>query len=232
MQVINTKDLKRNLTINVIIYGAPGIGKTTFCATAPKPLIIDLEGGSLSIADRNVDLVQVTNINDVQESVNFALKNGYKTIVFDSLTRYAEVLMDDILAKNNKITAQIQHWGELVTRIKKMMWVLQAQNINTIFTCLEKETDEGDQLIKRPSLNGQLVQAIPAIVDVTGYLYATQTSERLLSINPTDKWYAKHRTILANKIDEDLIPDFRILSERIFGIEQDVVEQNILEKVA
>ncbi|MCP4049889.1 MAG: ATP-binding protein [bacterium] len=216
VKIINSSQIKTKKNLNVIIYGAPGVGKTSFCASAPKPLIIDLEGGTLSIMDRNVDIVEAKTVFNVKEAIDYAVSNNYKTIVFDSLTRFSELLIESITSADKKTKPQVQHWGDLVSKIKKMIWELQGKDINTIFTCLEKESNNDDSLIKRPSLTGQLAQAIPAIVDVTGYLYVTQTGERLLSINPTDKWYAKHRTTLPNRIVEDIEPDFKVLSQRIF----------------
>lgn len=217
IEIINGKDLKHNKLLNVIVYGAPGAGKTTFCATSPKPLIIDVEGGTVSIMGTDIDIVKANTDEDVKEAVTYAIKNGYKTICIDSLTRYLEILMDSILAKEIKTKPQIQHWGELVNQIKKKIWYLQNCGLNSIFVCLEKEIEEDGQLVKRPNLNGQLVQAIPAIVDVVGYLKINTNKERVLAVNPTDRYYAKHRAPKENRIEEDIDPDFKILANKIYG---------------
>jgi phage nucleotide-binding protein len=217
IKVIKASDLKINGNLNVLVYGPPGIGKTTFAATAPKPLIIDVEGGTMSIMDREVDIVKAVTSYDVNDAIQHAISNKYETIVFDSLTRYSEILMDSILSEARVAKPQIQHWGELITRIKKAIWKLQTYDINTIFICLEKEFEEDKHVIKRPMLNGNLSQSIPAIMDVCAYLYVNDLGERVMSVNGNARFYAKHRTPRQNSIKEDIAPDFMYLKERIFN---------------
>lgn len=224
MKIINGKDLIKNQVLNVMIYGAPGVGKTTFCATCPKPLIIDVEGGTISVSGKDVDIVQCDTVSDVRQAVNYAIENGYQTICIDSLTRYSEILMKDILAEEGKVKPQIQHWGTLVDSLKNSIWALQRNNINTVLICLEKEVSEEDVLVKRPNLNGQLIQAVPAILDVVGYLKINQNGERELCVNPTEKYYAKHRAPENRSIKENISPNFEILFSRIYGNEENVVE--------
>jgi len=215
VKIVKASDLKDSATLNMLIYGAPGVGKTTFAASAPKPLIINLEGGEKSIMDRDVDLAQASTVDDVKEALEAGVSNGYKTIVFDSLTRYSEILMEHIIHQERRDKPQIQDWGTLVSRIKKMVWHLQGRNIHTIFICHEKESQDQDRFILRPKLNGDLMQSVPGIVDVVGYLHINEMGERKISVNPTNKWYAKHRTPTSNKIIEDLEPDFNVIYDRI-----------------
>lgn len=217
--IIKAKDLKMVGVLNMLVYGQPGAGKTTFAATAPKPLIIDIEGGCISIMDTEADIIQAKTIDDIRESINLAVEKGYKTVVIDSLTRYSDVLMAEILENDDKSNGQpkIANWGELIQRIKKMTWFLQDKNINVIFTAHEKEATEEDSTIKRPNLPGQLASVIPGIVDATGYLAINNNGERELNLIPTSKYYAKVRTTVSNRITGPVAPDFTLMLEKIFG---------------
>lgn len=208
-------------SLNMLIYGAPGIGKTTFLGSAPKPFIIYFEGGIFPLNNENVDMIRASTYQDFIDGVKYAIDNKYKTLCIDSLTRYSDILMEEILKKENKEKPQIQNWGELLDRIKKMCWHLQKLEINTIFTCHESESDDEGITTKRPQLNGKLVQVVPGIMDVVGYMYVTPKKERLLSVNPTVRWYAKHRAPLENKIMEDLKPDFKLLLDKILGTKEE-----------
>lgn len=223
-QLIKANEVKEKSTLNVLLYGAPGVGKTTFAATTPKPMILNLEHGEKSIMDKDIDLANCETVNDIRDAVSHAINNGYKTLVFDSLTRYCEMLMDEIVKEDSKKKPQIQHWGELNNRIKKMIWSLHKKDINTVLIAHVKEFEEEGFLVKRPALNGGLMQAISGIVDVVGYLYVTEKGDRFLSINPTSTSYAKHRTIKSNRIKEDLQPDFSVLENRIFCRENKKIE--------
>lgn len=206
-------------TLNMLVYGAPGVGKTTFCSTAPKPLIVDLESSSLSIADTDTPIAEAQNIEDVKEAIEIAISEGYKTICIDSMSRYADLLMEQILREDKKIKPQLQHWGEVISRIKKMIWVLQRQDINTIFVCHEKDIDKNGSLQKVPNLSSSLISDIPAILDIVGYLYVDGfDGKRLLGINPTAEYKAKQRVPMSARIVEDIAPNFEALRQRIYGV--------------
>ena len=215
-KILKANELKKQLTINMLVYGPPGVGKTTFASTAPKPLIIDLENGSLSLIGKDVDIAQVDSLSDAKEAIKYALNNGYKTVVIDSITRYAELQLEEILRENRRDTARIQDWGEVVKRIKKLIWTLQSKNVNTIFIALETEEKDEDSLVKRPAVPGQLKVAIPAIVDIVGYLRVIKDGRRVLSVTPTAKWYAKDRS---GKLPDEVTPDFSYILKVIRGEE-------------
>ena len=44
--------------IKALVYGASGVGKTTFGATAPNPIFLSAEGGLLSVADKQFDYAE------------------------------------------------------------------------------------------------------------------------------------------------------------------------------
>src|SRR5690349_4192777 len=82
--------------INALIYGSPGVGKTTLAASAAghpdlsPVLAINFEGGLLSITSRgDIDAVDIKTMADVDE-VFWSLRNknngfeNYKTVFLDS----------------------------------------------------------------------------------------------------------------------------------------------------
>jgi anion-transporting ArsA/GET3 family ATPase len=46
MKVFNSLDPAEKPSILMVVYGEGGVGKTTFAATAPRPIIADCENGS------------------------------------------------------------------------------------------------------------------------------------------------------------------------------------------
>ena len=90
--------------LKILVYGSPGVGKTVFAATTnddkrtSPALLIDLEGGTLSIADKDIDVVRVTKFKQFNEIYEY-LRNGshYKTVIIDSLTEVQKLNMYEIL---------------------------------------------------------------------------------------------------------------------------------------
>lgn len=215
-------NLIQNETLNICVYGAPGIGKTRFCSTAPKPFLIDIDNGSKSIGRKKMAEIGMESrksftASEVRDGIKYALDNKFKTICIDSLTRYSEILMDEVLMEDKKTKPQIQHWGEVGQRIKKMIWFLSTKEVNTIFTCHEKEVESSGGISKRLSLSANLSNSIPAILDAVGYMYITELGERKVSFNPSPTFYAKHRAPEGNEISTDLPLSFENLYQSIYG---------------
>lgn len=86
--------------LRVVVYGDYGRGKTTFAGTFPKPLIIDTNGGLVTLALDGVavDAFEPTGYRDL-EGLYFWIKErakDYETIVIDTLDSLVFLLMDEI----------------------------------------------------------------------------------------------------------------------------------------
>jgi len=59
------------------VYGREGIGKTTFTAGCPKPLIIDIDGG----AERyKADILKVSSVNELLDALSEVRKTSYTEV--------------------------------------------------------------------------------------------------------------------------------------------------------
>jgi len=84
--------------IRCIVYGPSGIGKTMMAKTAPAPVIISSENKLISLKDEEIPVIQVHDHIDLEEAYNFLVTNkkaaGFKTIVLDSISDIAEVVLE------------------------------------------------------------------------------------------------------------------------------------------
>lgn len=228
LEIVKAGELKAENTINVLIYGAPGVGKTFFSSTAPNPLIISVESGDMTINDSSIKATISRNCNTVEkvrESVQYAIENKFKTIVIDSLTRYTEIFLDETIINSGRQKATWEDYGAVSKHIQKMVWALQGKDINTVFICHEKDSEEANGLVKRPSLQGKLAQSVPGICDVVAYLQSTANGERQISVNANPLWYAKHRVPPKYQIKEMLPNDFSILYDKVVNYNKSSVKQ-------
>lgn len=104
-----------DLHIKMLVYGAAGVGKTTFAATAADHeslapvLFLNFEGGLLSVAERgDIDEVQIESMGDL-EYVFEALRSNqsgyadYRTIVVDSGSElYSQSLTEAVASSVNR----------------------------------------------------------------------------------------------------------------------------------
>lgn len=92
---------KINSAKKVVVYGAEGIGKTTFAANFPDPVFIDTEGST-----KTMDVARLpfpTDWNGVLEEVDYVIENPAicKTLVLDSID-WAERLCHKFVCEKNK----------------------------------------------------------------------------------------------------------------------------------
>jgi hypothetical protein len=103
MQIISGRKYK---PINAIVYGPPGVGKSTWAANAPKCLFIHAE----EVDELNVDrLSQVKSWEELEAQLKWILetKPKYESLVLDSMDAFEKLLHKDILKKDPKCNGNL-----------------------------------------------------------------------------------------------------------------------------
>lgn len=100
--------------LRAVIWGEPGVGKTTLAMTFPKPLVIDTDAGLVSVTvkhpDEDLGERWVPNGHEDLESLIFFIKHRiedaadkgyqYETINIDSGDELVFLLMDELLQRS------------------------------------------------------------------------------------------------------------------------------------
>lgn len=97
MQVLTDKERKG---WKVLLYGCPGIGKSTLANQAPKPVFLDCEDGVSRYGFARTPLVK--SYDEVITHLRDFFKSEYETIVVDTMD-FLEVLLHEQVCKDNHI---------------------------------------------------------------------------------------------------------------------------------
>ena len=82
MQIKKAAEAAKNSRTIGLIYGFPGVGKTTAALSMPNPVLVDCERGIGRVNGAlRCDFVELNSIDEF----NLADLAGYDTIVFDTL---------------------------------------------------------------------------------------------------------------------------------------------------
>ncbi len=178
----------------VVIYGPPGIGKSTIKNMTRRMLSMDFDEGEHRATNRQ-DSVRPAKWQDVEELLSDkAVLEGYDTLGSDTVARCLDLLSYDIIEKTPKygrggVLTQ-QGWGELKSRFKGYKERLDRCGKDVVWIAHEKEEKDGEVRIVRPDIQGSSYGLILQSADLVGYLYK-DGRERVLSFEPTDRWHAK-----------------------------------------
>lgn len=215
--------------INVLVYGNPGVGKTTFGATAPRPLFVDLERGAIgkSLEQYDLSVVQVDKISQLGEVYLMAKKGelaDFDTIVIDSISEVMKQLQEEYAKtdpkdpNSKKITQN--DWGKIISRAENI--VRQFVNLPThhvIFIAKEAEVSTDDETYIRPSVSGKKFPSdLSGYMDIVGRLVSWQVgkseTKRALIVHPDEKFYAKDRFgVLPRNVEPDFTKLYSLVCE-------------------
>jgi len=176
-------------SLKVLIYGEPGVGKTSVASTAEAPILLDFDKGAYRTPFRS-DVMEVSNFLEIF-SISEHLKN-YKTIVIDTVDTFLDFIGSHILQDDPRLAKnKLQFYGRLKDEFTNVMKVFSAQNKDIIMISHLKEKEEGDLRIKRPAITGGSYDKVLQVADLVGFMYMANTN-RVINFNPTDTSVGKN----------------------------------------
>lgn len=185
-------------TLTAIIYGQPGIGKTTLACSAPSPVLLDYDGGISRVnGAHQVDTVQVTSWEDTQTALDEIRKAGtYRTIIIDTVGKMLAYMEDYIKQANPQMK---QRDGSLSLKgygVRKQMFLqllkdVSVMGMNIIFVAHEKEERQGDDTRVRPEISGSAASDLVKEMELVGYMQAIGT-DRTITFDPSERYYTKN----------------------------------------
>lgn len=179
--------------LNVVIYGPPGIGKSSLAFTADAPLLLDFDMGGHRAANRK-DTVRVTNWADVAD-ISADDLSPYQTVIMDTAGRALDALTADIIRVNPKHgrggALTLQGYGELKARFTAFLKLLNGFGKDVILVAHMDEQRSGDDIIERLDMQGGSKNEVYKAADAMGRLVIVN-GKRWLHFSPTDAAFGKN----------------------------------------
>ena len=187
---------------NMIIYGAPKIGKTTVLSQLDDCLIIDLEDGSDMVDALKIKVKNLKELADVGREI---IKQGkpYKYIAIDTISKLEEwcedegkqIYMKTPMGKNFEtknpgmsILSLPNGAGYLYLRMAYKKWIdrmnMLADHIILVGHLKDKMLEKKckEVAVKDLDLTGKIKQITCANADAVGYIYR-EDDETMVSFN-------------------------------------------------
>lgn len=171
-------------TVNVLLYGPAGAGKSTAAASAPGPVMfINLEGPNALHFARKTARAADTEILEVRvdwgddprayfrEAFAAAKERNVNTIVIDTLGK----LRDGIAFSIGGESPSLPQWGQVGKAMTTILRELRDSDMNTVLICHERvlDSDAGDRIVE-PLVGGKTTTEAMAEVDVIAYCGAVR----------------------------------------------------------
>ena len=207
-------ELSVKATLSVLIYGQPGIGKTTLGVSAPNAVLFDYDGGVQRInGAHQVATLQPTSWEDT----NIALQEianempEVQTIVIDTVGKMLDYMSAYIIRNDAKMAMRDGSLSLKGYGVRKQMFVnfikqLALMGKNVIFIAHEREERRGEETFKRPEIGGSSANDLIKELDLVGYMYAIG-KERVITFDPAEYFYAKNTCNLPAVIKLPVVVD-------------------------
>lgn len=186
-----------NKKFTVILAGLPGIGKTTLACSAPKPLLIDLDGGVSRVnAKHRVDTDIVKNYEELVNDLKTADLSAYESIIIDTGGKLLEMLKPVVIAEDakngkNDGNLSLKGYGAVKKKFTEFTSYVKSLNKNLIYVFHATEVKLVDDLTGlRIRMEGSSKDEVWDDVDIGGFMEIIN-KKRTIGFSNCDRYYAK-----------------------------------------
>ncbi len=202
LKIIGKEDPLIKEHLNVLIYGYPGMGKTSLALTASNPILLDFDQGAERAVNRAETTIRISSWEDLLEAKRDKYLEGFGTIIIDTIG----TALDDYCSeygmrkesKNKKMGGglSLSGYGAMKDEYKLFNDYCRMLGVNVI--SIAHLTEKGDDDFKlRPKVTGGTYDIVMSKTDLVGYM-VTKNQKRTLSFQPIDSAIGKDSGNLGN----------------------------------
>lgn len=216
MKIVNIPSLQETEEyIKLLLYGTPGVGKTTFCGHSPKPLFVDFEASTDVLRHtkgmEDIKVLRPKRMQEVLDIIPDLPKSEFETIVFDTISSWQDFQLEEHMVEVEKKSSgrQSRHLPlfqdfRISTQVfKEIFRQLQNMPINVVLIAHDKEItrkrEDGTDVVVgiRPELTPRLNDSVMRLINIAAY-YTQEANikgeyTRKLYVNSTNLIRAKNR---------------------------------------
>lgn len=157
-----------------IVYGPAGGGKTPLISTAPRPLLLSIEPGLLSMRNSDVPTYVAHDAKSIDEFFkwffNSAETKNFDTLAVDSGSYMADVYLQASLKGTSNAGNKkhgMQAYGEMATNtMEHLRTLFYVKQKHIYLICKEEIADVEYQSLRRPYFPGKVLNIdVPFLYD-------------------------------------------------------------------
>lgn len=196
--------------LSMLLYGAPKIGKSTFCSRIDDALFIATEPGLNYLETYNVRVNSWLEFLEVMAALKREQHN-FKVIIIDTIDRLCD-FCDSYICEQAKAQTigDVGGYGKgyalFKTEMNRVFQKIYAMDLGVVITShtvlAEIPTPSGKQIQYQPSVQKRIQDIIIPLVDIIGFAHSVMSlnkegdcvETRMLETSETASWVAGDRT--------------------------------------
>lgn len=202
---------------------------TTAALSAPKPLLIDFDGGVNRVDYEFIkDTVQVQGYADILNLLNNEDLSDYETLVIDTGGKLLDSMAEYLIASNPRLgkrngSLTLEGYGVRKVEFSSLLKLINSKKKHVVFVAHRTTEKNGDDIRYVPLFGGSNYDALATELDLVGYLVA-EGNRRIITFDPCQNSEGKNTCNLPAQMDvpylknaqREVVGDNNFLETQVF----------------